>query len=491
LEILDLRGKFITELFAYNNSLTFPTILFDKKPNELLLQPQATIVPDNLDSDFVLQGDTLDLARFGEIEKDITTYEFKFLNGDIVSTSDYGTAGNGKFTNFARELRGRTIYCEMTNPEFPDLILRTIRFALTAPERYNENDVNRLQAFLQQSVKNGGNIIGRYLNNEYDVNKPETFAVTWLPIDGEMRVVSINWEDKPYLNGKLDLTDCEYLEHLACTGISSSRSGISEVVVNGCTRLEYIDISYNEVSKLSTSNTSAIVTMNCSNNKLDSINLSHLATSLSTLNCSNNNLTFATTNISKAPENFVWEPQSDVVPFEVTAENYGQYLIKTKSINLYDFGADHYRWQTASGLNINLTGNNGFFSLSETLIGQKIYCTMTSSENKFADLELHTVEFLVDFDVSVAETHSSFDLIIYPNPTSNDANILINFDDTEHGSDLEIAMYDMQGANLGVLYSGDYRRELKINFASFSTGSYFLLFRTAGKQVTKSINIIK
>jgi hypothetical protein len=412
------------------------------------------------------------LSKFGEIEKSQTIYQLKLLSGENIS--DYAYFREGKFTNFGKDLKGKTIYCEMTNPEFPDLILRTIRFALTAPESYNTNDVEKLKLYLNQSIKNGGKTIGEYLNTNYDPNKPETYSVRWCPINGEMRVISINWENKQYLNGRLDLTDCEYLDSIICTGTSTTYSGLFDIAVNGCPNIEYINVAYNELSKL---------------------DLEHLKTSLSTLYCSNNKLTFATTKIFNAPINFDWNPQAVVKPSVLISNAYDNYSIKTNLIDLSFYGADYYRWKMADGSEINLTGTNGNFILPNGLIGKTIYCTMISKENKFANLELHTVAFLVDFTSSIAFTNSNlFDLSIYPNPTSNEANISLDFvdnDEEEYSSNLEITIYDMQGVNLGTLYNGEYKDKLKINFSSFSTGNYFLLFKSGNKQIVKSINIIK
>ena len=472
LETLDLSGiRYITELFAHNNSLTFSTIFLDVKPNELFLNPQANITPDNIDNNFVLKSDTLDLSKFGEMEKSQTIYQLKLLNGEIIS--DYVSVKEGRFTNFGKDLKGKTIYCEMTNPEFPDLILRTIRFALTPPEKYNDNDVEKLRSFLNQSIKNGGKTIGEYLNANYDPNKPETYSVTWCPINGEMRVVSINWENKQYLNGRLDLTGCEYLDSITCTGNSTNNSGLSEIIVNGCINIEYINVAYNELNRL---------------------DLEHLKTSsLSTLYCANNKLTFATTRIFNAPTNFNWNPQEEVKPSALTSNVFGSHSIKTNSIDLSSYGADYYKWKMTDGSDINVIGNNGNFILPDALIGRTIYCIMTSRENKFADLELNTVGFLVDFTSSITPAKNNlFDLSIYPNPTSNEANISLDFvDNAENINDLEIVIYDMQGLNLGTLYNGEYKDKLKINFSSFSTGNYFLLFQSGNKHIVKSINIIK
>ncbi|MBR5713497.1 MAG: hypothetical protein IKX58_01725, partial [Clostridia bacterium] len=102
------------------------------------------------------------------------------------------------------------------------------------PEGYNDNDYQKLVAFLEQTdeegVKNGDK-----LSDNYDPNDPETWGSHyWIESDGELRIERIYVYDR-ILCGALDVSGCTALERLDC-----SFNNLTELDVSGCTALEYL-----------------------------------------------------------------------------------------------------------------------------------------------------------------------------------------------------------------------------------------------------------
>ena len=112
----------LENLYCQENQLT----LADLPPSlpvpggEYVYAPQADIVIGS--GGIIAPGEEIDLsaeARVGGVDTVFTWYN---AAGTEVAPA---TASGGKFT-FGEELGGQTIYCEMANPTFPDLILKTI-----------------------------------------------------------------------------------------------------------------------------------------------------------------------------------------------------------------------------------------------------------------------------------------------------------------------------------------------------------------------------
>ena len=505
---LDFTGvEHVTFLQADNNRLTFTTIKYDKIPNEVFLNPQAAIVPNNLDANCVLTSDTLDLSGFCEIPDNATVYTLKKLNGEIVASNLY-KLHRGVYSDFSKDLKGLTLYCEMTNSKFPGLVLTTVRFNTTPPERYNANDVSRLRVFLDSPSKNSGVTNGRTLSPAYRTEDPSTFPVVWKPFNDEYRVTVIRWESAN-LNGDLYLTHCAELDTLVVTGQNLNKSGISRLVLDGCvqlryldcrsnslrgltltnlTRLDYINCSLNSMDNLEFSNTNSVRTLNCSNNNFAELNLNNL-TSLSNFDCSNNYLIFAKVRLQRKPDTFLWEPQAKVIPAELVYSS--GYQLKKNMIDLRGYG-DYIIYELYSDSGDMIHENTSGVFMVEDLDGRTVYVEMTSMQNYFNGFKLRTVTFTVDLSNSVEDIAIiPMDINIYPNPTSDFATISLELlSNIGDGSDdLEINIYDITSNNRGMIYSGNYTHNITFSTHHLPSGFYYLHFRIGDRRVVRMLNI--
>ena len=201
------------------------------------------------------------------------------------------------------------------------------------PEGYNDNDYQKLVAFLEQTddegVKNG-----EKCSDNYDPSDPETWGTyywgnqsfQWIESDGELRIQSISVSPKR-LCGTLDVSGCTALEYLHCynnnlTTLDVSNitalmylecynnslttldvsgctalwvllcynNNLTELDVSGCTALTSLGCGSNSLTTLDVSNNTALIYLACYNNSLTSLDVSN-NTELSWLYCYNNNLT--------------------------------------------------------------------------------------------------------------------------------------------------------------------------------------------------------
>lgn len=163
----------------------------------------------------------------------------------------------------------------------------------TVPEGYNENDYNKIAAFLEQTNE-WGLVNGEMMNdNGYDVNDPSTWGVNyidgspafqWEMVDGEMRIVSINCGDH-FVGGSLDLSGCDKLTELLCYYCM-----IDQVNVSGCSSLTVLNCNgNNRIYDLNVSECPLLVELQCGFNLLYSLNLSNNP-NLVTVVCSYNQI---------------------------------------------------------------------------------------------------------------------------------------------------------------------------------------------------------
>lgn len=188
----------------------------------------------------------------------------------------------------------------------PAAALEGVSQVYATPSGYNENDYQKLLAFLEQSdeneVKNGTKLSGTY-----DPADPATWGscITWQDFDGEKRVTSIT-ASSMQLCGSLDLSECAKLTELNCNSNS-----ITEVNVQNCGEMTKLYCTLNEISAINLSGTVSLQNLWCNSNNLDSIDVSccpelsilkcytnsisaldvSSCTALTKLDCSDNNLT--------------------------------------------------------------------------------------------------------------------------------------------------------------------------------------------------------
>ena len=114
------NNKALIWLSCNNNNLSFSSL-----PQEGLGLTTFTYAPqsDILINNIVQVNTSVDLSAEREVDGNTTTFVWKNESGDnLVEGTDY-TIANG-VTTFLK-LQPQKVYCEMTNPLFPDLTLKT------------------------------------------------------------------------------------------------------------------------------------------------------------------------------------------------------------------------------------------------------------------------------------------------------------------------------------------------------------------------------
>ena len=165
------------------------------------------------------------------------------------------------------------------------------------PEGYNENDFEKLKAFMEQSafVENG-NKLHKVINAQILLG-PEWFyswdyeaevwlkflesrsfhenrVVEWIPdpeVDNSRRLKSIDFSwitDKPedtkiYLSGSLDFEGCTYLTQVVCC-----EEKLTSVNLKGCENLEWVDLHDNTIKSINIEGCNSIDELHIYNNKL-------------------------------------------------------------------------------------------------------------------------------------------------------------------------------------------------------------------------------
>jgi len=146
---------------------------------------------------------------------------------------------------------------------------------------YDDNDFNKIKAFLNQTSSNGVDKNGVVISSTYNDADPTTWAgVVWTN-DEAKRIREINWSLQN-VAGSLDLSNFSALERISCFGCS-----ISEVNLSGALALKNIDFYSNNLTELTVYSNPEYIDCGCNNIK--SLNLNG-KTELKTLYCDYNNM---------------------------------------------------------------------------------------------------------------------------------------------------------------------------------------------------------
>ncbi len=150
---------------------------------------------------------------------------------------------------------------------------------------YDDNDFNKIQAFLNQTSTNGTTSNGAFLNAAYNSADPTTWAgVTWNS-DASKRVTAIDWYENYSLNGNLDASGFD-----ALTSLQIGANSIDSLSVSGDTALTSLDASSNNLFSLNVTTLSSLTSLNVRSNSITSLDVSNNVL-LTNLNCSVNRLT--------------------------------------------------------------------------------------------------------------------------------------------------------------------------------------------------------
>jgi hypothetical protein len=168
---------------------------------------------------------------------------------------------------------------------------------------YNEYEVGKLRAFLDQPSAVAGKTNGVQLNPNYNPNNPSTFSgVTWSNDLINKQVLEIGWSQKE-LAGTLDLSDFTkldtflgYTNKIGSANFSGNSllkylfigfNNLTYLNISGCTELRSLSCYYNDLVSVDLRSVNKITSLSLYGNKLSSIDLSN-NTELVTLDLSYN-----------------------------------------------------------------------------------------------------------------------------------------------------------------------------------------------------------
>ena len=151
----------------------------------------------------------------------------------------------------------------------------TTRYA--TPDGYNDHDYQKMVAFFEQTDENGVRN-GEKLSENYDPTDPGTWweadgseiGVEWTVDDDEYRICEIRIGSSSLgMMGNLDVSGCTGLDRLDC-----SENQLTEINVSGCTALTDIDCSNNKLTELNVSTNTELYTLRCDGNQLTELDVS-------------------------------------------------------------------------------------------------------------------------------------------------------------------------------------------------------------------------
>ena len=151
----------------------------------------------------------------------------------------------------------------------------TTRYA--TPDGYNDHDYQKMVAFFEQTDENGVRN-GEKLSEDYDPTDPGTWweadgseiGVEWTVDDDEYRICEIRIGSSSLgMMGNLDVSGCTGLDRLDC-----SENQLTEINVSGCTALTDIDCSNNKLTELNVSTNTELCTLRCYGNQLTELDVS-------------------------------------------------------------------------------------------------------------------------------------------------------------------------------------------------------------------------
>ena len=151
----------------------------------------------------------------------------------------------------------------------------TTRYA--TPDGYNDHDYQKMVALFEQTDENSVRN-GEKLSEDYDPTDPGTWweadgseiGVEWTVDDDEYRICEIRIGSSSLgMMGNLDVSGCTGLDRLDC-----SENQLTEINVSGCTALTDIDCSNNKLTELNVSTNTELYTLRCYGNQLTELDVS-------------------------------------------------------------------------------------------------------------------------------------------------------------------------------------------------------------------------
>jgi|GEM_PF-534595 len=305
------NNTLLTEVYCSDNKFTLVTLpLKDPDWSTYSYSPQAKFqLPKNNYS----IGEEVDLGSQLTVNGVNTVYTWKTTGGQTLTSGTDYTENNGIFTfNIGQT---DSLYCEMTNTNFPDLTLITTTIAVPLPVpaiiMTTTTPIGSTFSFeIAATVDNAPIQVdwGNGSLESFTIGTGST-SVTGTLIDSTIKIYGVRiWLlsviDKQLTNldvsrtatltnlycqinklTTIDVTQNTFLDNYYC-----SFNNLSELNITNNTKLSNLDCSFNNLKELNISNNSAILLLQCTSNHLTTLDVSK-NTTLTYLACGYNQLT--------------------------------------------------------------------------------------------------------------------------------------------------------------------------------------------------------
>lgn len=491
LSLLDLSNvEYLYELQAENNNLTFSSLQYPNIPNKISLHPQSILHPSCINVQHILECDNLPLSEYFSDADGIVKLRY-YNNNDSVPSGYYSI--NNYVISFSDFLLDTSIYCELTHPHYPGLILRTIHFNIVPPMVCNSDEVSSLMHFLEQPSKLSGIKNGTYLSENYNVADPFTYpGVEWVAIGSEFRVYRIKWNERSKLQGNADFSSFYLMDTLQINGTTDEQTAVYSINTDYLYDLKELDLSNNQLSNVILERSLQLEVLNISNNKLESLDIRGL-NNLSILDVRNNKLVFKSFELNHRPTELYWYPQDSVILSNLHSFSSDSiecfYILKENHLALLEFG-QNVRWDI-SVINItgelysifNISSGNISYAFPDAWDYKYIVCSLVGDDQYKKDLVLDVVRFWLDLGTGILERTEIFS--IYPNPTSD--YITLNTGSEEITSVVLLDINGMPVKNFEISFDGIFN----LDVTGIVSGQYFVFITTANTYQILPVSIIK
>lgn len=349
---------------------------------------------------------TVDLSSELTVGGKTTTYSWYNVSKKTDITPK--TSANGKFS-FDSSVEGDTLICYMRNESFPDFSMlypfETVK-VLVVPG-YNQYEVGKLKAFLDQPSGREGITNGKAINENYNPDDPRTYGIEWSGKTSiDKTVTSIRWWYK-LVKGELDLSnfrtlsevsiEAHYLSSLNLSGdkdLTSLGVGgnygetgkkIKELNLSDCINLVSVNCDQQDITSIDVSRLSKLKSLSVRNNKIEKIDVSNNL-NLQNLYCSYNKI-----RMSKLPAKsqfYVYDYAPQIIDVGRDTICFGKTLKYVDVDKEIDLSSEYFIegketifiWKKVSDNTVVIpkTSNGGRFTFGQNLNGIEVYCEMTN-----------------------------------------------------------------------------------------------------------------
>lgn len=379
----------------------------------------------------------VDYSAEAVVSGSATQFTWKKSDGTLlVEGTDYTTHSPGVFIF---SLTG-SVYCEMTNPQLPDLsgvnlLVAKVIDIVGCPDDMNGDGYHDMDVQLLEDIRDVNNI-GSMDNWNSTTPYDQWLGVSWTTLedDGSLcgvarRITGIDVQNKG-LYGTLVLEGMDSL-----TSLNMATNKLEALNTTGLLELDNLRIQGNELTTIDVSENVNLTLLDISGNLLTSITIP-VPGQLQTLKCQNNILPFTQLEQGIGIAGFEYAPQDSV--FEYHFLQIGEEVDYSREA-MINGSATTYSWEKASDGTLLAEGvdyqviSDGIFSF---LTYGSFYCEMTNDQlpDLSGDQPLTAVK--VDVVCSLDQDHDGFhdgDVAILESiRTANDGAGKLNWTGTDY-----------------------------------------------------------